>query len=182
MVGAKYPDHDYASNKASFEDICELSTLTELSILEHLKIPQNICALSNLKILHLNFMNLTTLPANMPHSLMQLQQLDIGNRKSLKYLPTSFARRGAFPALIRLKIYCTCLVEFPEVEDGALSKLRMLQFDNCYSLKTLPLSLNYLTSLKILNLISCWKILYESCMQNCEKAAIWRAPIFTCID
>jgi len=182
MVGAKYPDHDYASNKASFEDICELSTLTELSILERLKIPQNICALSNLKILHLNFMNLTTLPANMPHSLMQLQQLDIGNRKSLKYLPTSFARRGAFPALIRLKIYCTCLVEFPEVEDGALSKLRMLQFDNCYSLKTLPLSLNYLTSLKILNLISCRKILYESCTQNCEKAAIWRAPIFTCID
>jgi Leucine-rich repeat (LRR) protein len=180
MVGAKYLDPDYASNKASFEDICELSTLTELSILERLKIPQNICALSNLKILYLSFMNLTTLPANMPHSLIQLQQLSLGNVESLNYLPTSFARRGAFPALIRLTIYCTGLVEFPEVEDGALSKLRILQFENCNSLKTLPLSLNYLTSLKIFNLKGCGKILYESCMQNCEKAAIWRVPIFTC--
>jgi Leucine-rich repeat (LRR) protein len=176
---AEFPDHDYATNRASFEDICELSALTELSISEVVKIPQNISALSNLKILNLELWNLTTLPANMPHWCIQLQQLQIDNFcKGLKYLPKSFTRCGAFPALINLKIDCTGLVEFPEVEDGALSKLRILQFYACYSLETLPVSLNYLTSLKKLILRGCRKKLYESCMQNSEKAAVWRTPIF----
>jgi Leucine-rich repeat (LRR) protein len=177
---AEFPDYGYATSRASFEDICELSALTELSILEVVKLPHNISALRNLKILKLELRNLTTLPVNMPHWCIQLQQLEIGNIKSLEYLPKSFTRCGSFPALINLKIHCTSLVEFPEVEDGALSKLRILEFGYCYSLETLPLSLNYLTSLKKLILYTCPKALYESCMQNCEKAAVWRTPIFTC--
>jgi Leucine-rich repeat (LRR) protein len=177
MARANFPEHDYAT---TFEDICELSSLTELSISQVVKIPHNISALSNLKFLHLNLWNLTTLPVNMPHWCMQLQQLEIGNSMSLKYLPKSFTRYGAFPALINLKIHCKSLVEFPEVENGALSKLRILQFGDCYSLKRLPLSLNYLTSLKKLILSDCPKTLKISCMQNCEKAVVWRTPIFTC--
>jgi hypothetical protein len=177
---AEFPDHDYATNRASFEDICELSALTELSIWEFVKIPHNISALSNLKILHLELQNWTTLPADMPHWCIQLQQLEIRNLGGLKYLPKSFTRCGAFPALINLKIHCLGLVEFPEVENGALSKLRILQFGTCFALKTLPLSLNYLTSLKKLILSDCPDILYISCMQNCENAAVWRTPIFTC--
>ncbi|KAH8950442.1 hypothetical protein BDL97_10G085300 [Sphagnum fallax] len=176
MARANFPEHDYAT---TFEDICELSSLTELSISQVMKVPHNISALSKLKFLHLNLRNLTTLPVNMPHWCMQLQQLEIDNSRSLKYLPKSFTRCGAFPALINLKISCESLVEFPEVEDGALSKLRILQFSCCYSLKTLPLSLKYLTSLKNLNLQACPEKLYESCMQNSEKAAVWRRPIFT---
>jgi len=179
---AKFLDHDYATNRASFEDICELRALTELSILGVVKIPHNISALSNLKILYLDFWNLTTLPANMPHWFIQLQHLEICNSGSLKYLPKSFTRCGAFPALINLSIKCSGLVEFPEVKDGALSKLRKLQFDDCYFLETLPLSLNRLTSLKKLVLYCCPDILYESCMQNCEKAAVWREPIFICYE
>jgi Leucine-rich repeat (LRR) protein len=189
-AGAEFPDHDYATNRASFENICELSSLTELSIWEVVKIPHNISALSNLKILHLKLRNLTTLPVNMPHWLMQLQELFIVDEERFIYrpkslrlwnLPKSFTRCGAFPALINLKIHCTSLLEFPEVEDGALSKLRILQFDNCYRLEKLPLSLNYLTSLK--KLILCGRSrsgLYISCRQNCEKSEIWRTPIFTC--
>jgi len=180
-AGAEFPDHDYATNRASFKDICELSALTELSISEVVKIPHNISVLSNLKILFLKLLN-STLPANMPHWCIQLQQLEICNAGGLKYLPESFTRCGAFPALINLKMGCPGLVEFPEVEDGALSKLRILEFDYCYSLKTLPLSLNYLTSLKKLILYCCPKTLYESCMQNCEKATVWRTPIFTCFS
>jgi hypothetical protein len=120
---AEFPDHDYATNRASFEDICELSALTELSISKVVKIPHNISALSNLKILNVQLQNLTTLPANMPHWCIQLQ-LEIGYAKGLKCLPKTFTC-CAFPALINLKIYCTGLVEFPEVEDGALSKLRI---------------------------------------------------------
>jgi Leucine-rich repeat (LRR) protein len=183
-AGAEFPDHYYATNRASFEDICELSALTELYTCKVVKIPHNISALSNLKILNLQLANVTTLPANMPHWCIQLQQLQLSQfdytPNRFKYLPKSFTRCGAFPALIILKIYCSGLVEFPEVEDGALSKLRILQFGDCYSLKTLPLSLNYLTSLKKLILSDCPETLYESCMQNCEKAAVWRTPIFTC--
>ncbi|CAM6001176.1 unnamed protein product [Sphagnum balticum] len=175
---AQFPDH--ATSRASFEDICELRALTELSILEIVKIPHNISALTNLKSFILELGKLTSLPANMPHWCKQLQQLEIGNVGSLKYLPKSFTRCGAFPALINLNIECTSLVEFPEVEDGALSKLRILRFGYCYSLKTLPLSLNYLVSLKKLILYWGEEALYNSCMQNCEKAAIWRPPIFTC--
>jgi hypothetical protein len=177
---AQFLDHEYATSKASFEDICELRALTELSIHEVVKIPHNISALTNLKILNLQLWNMTCLPASMPHWCKQLQQLEINNDSSLKYLPDSFTRCGAFPALINLRIQCTGLVEFPEVEDGALSKLRILQFGFCVSLKRLPLSLNYLTSLKKLIMSTNMERLHNYCMQNCEKVAIWRTRIFTC--
>jgi Leucine-rich repeat (LRR) protein len=176
---AKFPNHEYATSRASIEDICKLSALTELS-LEVGKIPLNISALKNLKMLDLGLENVTSLPENMPYWWKQLQHLHIVNVFSLKYFPKSFTSRGAFPALINLKINCTRLVEFPDVEDGALSKLRKLQFVCCHSLKTLPLSLNRLTSLKKLILDVYTQTLYDSCMQNCDKAPIWRPPIFTC--
>jgi hypothetical protein len=196
---AEFPNHEYATSRASIEDICKLSALTELSLevgkiplnicklkaltdlaLEVGKIPLNMSALKNLKILELRLYNLTSLPANMSHWWKQLQHLDIHNVLSLKYFPNSFTSRGAFPALITLKINCKSLVEFPDVEDGALSKLRKLEFSSCYFLKTLPLSLNRLTSLKKLILYIYPQTLYNSCIQNCEKAPIWRTPIFTC--
>jgi Leucine-rich repeat (LRR) protein len=103
-AGVESPDHDYATNRASFEDICKLSALTQLSVWKVVKIPHNISALINLKVLHLHFCNLTTLPANMPHWCIQLEQLKIDNTESLEYLPKSFTRCGAFPALINLTI------------------------------------------------------------------------------
>jgi len=176
---AELPNHEYATSRASIEDIYKLSALTELSLGVG-KIPLNLSALKNLKILDLQLENVTSLPENFPYWWKQLQHLHIDNVLSLKYFPNSFTRRGAFPALIYLKINCTRLVEFPDVEDGALSKLRKLEFICCHSLKTLPLSLNCLTSLKKLVLYYCPQILYNSCMQNCEKSPIWRTPIFTC--
>jgi Leucine-rich repeat (LRR) protein len=177
---AKFPNQEYATSRASFEDICKLSSLTELSISKFGQLPLNISALKNLKILDLWLEDLTSLPANMPHWWKQLRQLHINNLSGLKYFPKSFTSCGALPALINLEIGCCNLVEFPDVEDGALSKLRILQFVRCYSLKTLPLSLNCLTSLKKLILNSCMEILDNSCMQNSEKSPIWRPPIFTC--
>jgi hypothetical protein len=66
------------------------------------------------------------------------------------------------------------LVEFPEVDDGALPKLRTLEFDSCDSIGTLPLSLEVLTSLRKLILLDCEETLKDSCRTNCEKSAIWR--------
>jgi len=70
---------------------------------------------------------------------------------------------------------CWRLVEFPEVDEGALPKLRILDFGYCDSLGSLPLSLEVLTSLRTLDLSGCEKTtLKDSCRTNCEKSSIWR--------
>jgi len=66
------------------------------------------------------------------------------------------------------------LVEFPEVDEGALPKLQTLDFSGCDSLGTLPLSLEVLTGLKKLNACFCLDTLQDSCRANCEKSSIWR--------
>jgi hypothetical protein len=77
--------------KASFEDICKLFAITNLIIWEVVKVPHNISALSNLKILNLQLRQMRTLPTNMPHWCRQLQQLKIeSSNKRLEHLPKSF--------------------------------------------------------------------------------------------
>ncbi len=154
--------------KASIEDICTLLALTKLIICELVKIPQNISALSNLTTLKLSVRKMKTLPTNMPHWCAHVQQLEISG-KSLKYLSKSFTLTGSFPTLIKLEIYCQFFIKFPEVQAGAMSKLRTLQFSYCNSLKTLPLSLKLLTSLKNLILDSCPVELEIFCIQNYEQ-------------
>ncbi len=114
------------------------------------------------------------LPAEMPFWFIQLQELHL-SCWSLEYLPRSFTCCDAFPALIKFEI-CggQSLVEFPEVDEGALPKLRTLDFSGCDSLGTLPLSLKVLTSLKKLNVCFCLYTLQDSCRANCEKSSIWR--------
>jgi hypothetical protein len=165
------------SVRASLEDICGLVALTDLWItglqdpVEEL--PYNISALTKLKILQLQ-LDVKTLPAEMPHWFIQLQQLDIWDA-SFKYLPRSFTCRGAFPALREFRLVdCDNLIEFPEVDEGALPKLRILDFSWCSSLGTLPRSLEVLTSLRKLILWECWETIQDSCRINCEKSAIWR--------
>jgi len=172
MPGAKF-----LHPGASLEDICELVALTELRISQVVKMPHNISALKNLKTLDLI---LARMPANMQNWCINLQQLLL-SVPDLKYLPISFTSCGGFPALIRFQLFAKRLVKFPEVQEGGLSKLRILQFCNCDSLETLPLSLKLLTSLKNLILEDCPETLENFCMQNWEKAAIWRPPILTCI-
>jgi hypothetical protein len=162
---------------ASMEDICGLGVLTELTIFgkrdRAVGLPHNICALTNLKILQLWLENVKILPAKMAYSLKQLQELYL-YLDSLEYLPRSFTCCDAFPALILFRIMCRSLVEFPEVDEGALPKLRRLGFHSCYSLETLPLSLEKLTSLRNL-VVSDSEKLNDSCWRNCENSSIWRS-------
>jgi len=162
--------------RATLEDICGFVDLTELSVSggtqSVVKLPHNISALTKLK--YLQFEYIETLPHEMSHTFKQLKQLDLGYCMNLEYLPRSFTCCGAFPALICLKLYfCVSLVEFPEVDEGALPKLRTLDFWCCNSLKHLPLSLEVLTSLNNLRL-SCCEELKNSCRTNCEKSLVWR--------
>ncbi|CAM5999748.1 unnamed protein product, partial [Sphagnum balticum] len=111
---------------------------------------------SGLKVLELGLENVETLPAEMPYWFIQLQELHLWDFESLEYLPRSFTCCGAFAPLINLQIsYFSSLVEFPEVDEGALPKLRTLEFDSCDSLGNLPLSLEVLTSLRKLILLDC---------------------------
>jgi hypothetical protein len=169
--------HVYPIGRASMEDICGLGVLTELTIFgtdRVMQLPHNICALAKLKILKLGLKKVETLPAEMAYSLKQLQELDLWAMDSLKYLPRSFTCCDAFPALIFFRISCGGLVEFPEVDEGALPKLERLDFESCYPLETLPLSLEKLTSLRQLSVLNNEKT-KDSCRRNCEKSAIWKS-------
>jgi len=168
----------YPTIRASLEDICGLVLLTELCISGEegsaVELPHNISALTKLKILGLS-LNLKTIPAEMPYGLIQLQKLYLWDIEGLEYLPRSFTCCGAFPALITFEL-CgwSMLVEFPEVVEGALPKLRTLDLRRCYSLQTLPLSLELLPSLRKLIVSDCDLTLQASCRTNCEKSSIWR--------
>jgi hypothetical protein len=153
-----------------------LVVLTELGISgETDQLPHNISALTKLEFLEFNLHYLKTLPHEMPHAFKQLKELDLWGCRSLKYLPRSFTCCGAFPALIWFRLFeCSALVEFPEVDEGALPKLQTLDFTDCDSLKGLPLSLEVLTSLRKLTLLYCEERLKDSCRTNCEKSLIWR--------
>jgi Leucine-rich repeat (LRR) protein len=179
MARAESLGHVYPTIRASLEDISGLVALTELSISGEtdpvVELPHNISALTKLKVLRLELKNVKTLPAEMPYWFLQLQDLDIWDLDSLEYLPRSFTCRGAFPALIKFRIGCfSSLLELPEVDEGALPKLRTLELDGCGSLGTLPLSLEVLTSLRKLILPECAETLIDSCRTNCEKSSIWR--------
>jgi Leucine-rich repeat (LRR) protein len=178
MARAESLGHAYPTIGASLEDICGLVVLTELSICgakdPRLELPHNISALTKLKFLHLELYEAKTLPAEMPYWFKQLQELELWGFQSLEYLPSSFTRRGAFPALIKFQLYwCSMLVEFSEVDEGALPQLRTLDFSGCESLGTLPLSLEVLTSLRKLIVSDCDLTLKDSCRKYCEKSSIW---------
>jgi Leucine-rich repeat (LRR) protein len=168
----------------SLEDICRLAVLTKLSICgkidQGMELPHNISALTNLKVLQLALENVKTLPAGMAYSLKQLQNLSLWCMHSLEYLPKSFTSCDAFPALTVFQIdYCSSLVEFPEVQVGALPNLRELHFNMCPSLETLPLSLELLTDLRKIMFWNCRERMKDSCMINCEKSSIWMSCTLT---
>jgi len=167
----------YPTIGASLQDICGLVALTELSISRKsdpgVELPHNISALTKLKLLRLD-LNVKTYPAEMPYWFRELRQLEIWGYKSLEYLPKPFTSCGAFPSLREFRLRTCCrLVEFPEVDEGALPKLRTLDFTGSSSLGRLPLSLQVLTSLRELILCECQDTLKDSCRTNCEKSSIW---------
>jgi disease resistance protein RPS2 len=139
-------------------------------------LPHDMSALTNLKRLRLQ-LNLETLPAEMPYWFKQLQELQLCDSVIFpsSTIPSSFTHCGAFPSLIRFQLSsCKTLVEFPEVHEGALPRLRTLELICCESLRTLPLSLELLTNLRKLILSECDGALRESCTKNCEESSRWR--------
>jgi Leucine-rich repeat (LRR) protein len=179
IVMAESSSHEAEAKGVSLENISGLKVLTHLRIegenCQHVLLPGNISALTKLDDLRLyRFRNLKTLPAWMAR-FKKLRSLSVTWCDSLERLPGSFTRRGAFPALIEFKIQgCVNLVEFPEVEGGAIPKLQTLHLNGCHSLGSLPLSLEVLTNLRNLHLRGCTDDLKKSCRKNRENSRNWR--------
>ncbi|CAK9216671.1 unnamed protein product [Sphagnum troendelagicum] len=169
----------YSTVGASLEDICELHLLTELTIfsdehpvLRSLKLPQNELPHSISSLTKLS-LEIETVPADIAYCCLQLQELELRS-SILKYLPESFTYPRAFPALIRFNLYCRNLIQFPQVDVGALPKLQTLDLTDCQSLKTLPLSLQLLTSLSKLIVVHCDVTLKNHCKINCDISSTWK--------
>jgi Leucine-rich repeat (LRR) protein len=124
--------------------------LEEFSICQckHIKIlPSFITLFSKLKMLKLyDMFSLESLPAL--NTLKMLSTLSIEGCKLIKKLPDSFRSSDAFPSLKKLNCFNSGLVEFLEVEDGAMSKLQELNLD-LTNIKSLPKTLIYLKNLKV---------------------------------
>ncbi len=164
-------DDLYPTVGASLEDICQLLLLTELTIfadedwqmmlklfeLPPIKLPHNISSLTSLRLLQV-CLEIETFPADMSRRCIHLQELELDS-SILKFLPRSFTCCGAFPALIKLNLSCRSLVEFPEVDEGALPKLQTLDLNGCQSLESVPPSLVHLKSLRSVIVVDCeWYI------------------------
>jgi Leucine-rich repeat (LRR) protein len=110
-------------------------------------IPSFVTLCSKLKVLKLEGLSsLESLPAL--NTLKMLSTLSITMCKSIKKLPNSFTSSDAFPSLKELNCFFSGLVEFPEVEDGAMPKLQILSLERT-NIKSLPDTLIYLKNLEV---------------------------------
>jgi hypothetical protein len=98
-------------------------------------------------------------------------------RLSITKLPQSFTHPGAFPALNLFNLGQSKIVEFPDVEESAMPKLHSLDFDNCISLHTLPISISLLTSIQTINLGSKNEKLMTFCQTNFSNSPIRKSFI-----
>jgi Leucine-rich repeat (LRR) protein len=142
--------HRFVKLETLSDSIQLMVDLEELMVssCERIKIlPQFITLFSNLKDLRLCSMSsLESLPAL--NTLKMLSTLWIYNCKSIKHLPVSFTSSDAFPSLNELNCSRSGLVEFLEVEDGAMRKLQILELDGT-DIKRLPDTLIKLKNLKV---------------------------------
>jgi hypothetical protein len=144
--------------------------LEEFQVLEckWIKIlPSVITLFSKLKVLKLLAMpSLGSLPAL--NTLKMLSTLSIVNCGSIKKLPESFTSSGAFPSLKKFEIYNCGLVEFSQVEEGAMPKLQILTY--CPNINSLPNTI-YLKNLKEVNVY----------LENLKQVYIHEVNLMTCV-
>jgi hypothetical protein len=113
-------------------------------------LPSFITLFSKLKVLKLDGMSsLESLPAL--NTLKMLSTLSIRGCKSIKKFPDSFTSSNAFPNLEELDCSDSGLVEFSEVEDGAMPMLQKLNLNSRF-FKSLPYTLIYLKNLQVVHI------------------------------
>ncbi|EFJ32671.1 hypothetical protein SELMODRAFT_85853, partial [Selaginella moellendorffii] len=141
----------------------ELQSLAALEVLDVntcrslLKLPDYL-AKSFLGLLALDLRGCTSL-SQLPSDLQELQwlqKLDLEGCLSLQSLPEAFGSSGAFPSLQELFMTgCGRLEAFPELQPGALPRLRILKLAFCERLQRLDIHPKALPNLVHLNLRGC---------------------------
>ena len=109
-------------------------------------------SMENLTKLYLCWSHLSENPTTILQFLPDLKYLLMERAYKGKRMEIEFFRAGGFPKLEYLTIASDDLVEWTEIEEGALPSLKQLCFSNCMRLMVLPEGLQHVTTLQILDL------------------------------
>jgi len=135
-------------------------------------VPSWITSFSKLKVLRLVQMSsLESLPAL--NTLKMLSTLSIAGCNLIRKLPNSFTSLDAFPSLKELVCSNSGLVELPELENGAMPQLQMLDLRFCQNLKRLPLTLNFLKNLRVVKIYNCTIEFHNLCKDDFQNSWLW---------
>lgn len=117
------------------------------------KIPNWLGSMECLTKLRLGFSHLSENPGLVLQLLPNLKILTLWHAYDAKHLGKEFCKAGGFPKLEVLSIASHVLEEWTELEEGALPRLQYLHFHNCLNLRMLPEGLQFVTTLKHLDLL-----------------------------
>ncbi|XP_042487542.1 disease resistance protein RPP8-like [Macadamia integrifolia] len=115
-------------------------------------LPDWLCSMENLTMLRLGFSFLPEEAVSVFQFLPNLKYLTLWEACKVKQINKEFCRVGGFLKLEVLIIASVNLLEWTEIEEGALPSLAFLCFHNCPRLMNLPEGLQYVTTLKVLKI------------------------------
>lgn len=111
-------------------------------------------SMENLTKLYMCYSHLSENPTTILQFLPNLKYLLMADAYKGKRMEREFFRAGGFPKLEYLKIVSRNLVEWTEMEEGALPCLKQLYFWNCMRLMGLPEGLQHVATLQKLVLFN----------------------------
>ena len=117
-----------------------------------IEMPLWLGSMENLTTLCLGYSHLSENPTTVLQSLPNLKYLVMWHAYKGKRMEKEFFSAGGFPKLEYLEIASHVLVEWTEMEEGALPSLKCLSFRNCLRLMVLPEGLQHVATLQTLNL------------------------------
>ncbi|XP_042492156.1 disease resistance protein RPM1-like [Macadamia integrifolia] len=115
-------------------------------------LPNWVCSMENLTKLTLGYSFLSEEAIYVLQFLPNLKHLALWEACKVKVINKEFCQVGGFPKLEALLIANQNLLEWTEIEDGALPSLAFLKFHCCSQLRILPKGLQCVTTLKVLNM------------------------------
>ncbi|XP_042491110.1 putative disease resistance protein At1g58400 [Macadamia integrifolia] len=111
------------------------------------------CSMESLTKLRLGFSFLSEEELSVLQFLPNLKNLTLWRACEVKVIKKDFSKVGGFPKLQVLLIASRNLLEWTEIEEGALPSLEFLRFHDCPRLMILPEGLQYVSTLKVLEML-----------------------------
>ena len=117
-----------------------------------IEMPLWLGSMENLTKLYMCYSHLSENPTTILQFLPNLKYLQMGEAYKGRRMEKEFFRAGGFPKLEYLDISSDDLVEWTEIEEGALPCLKQLSIYYCMELMLLPEGLQHVTTLQILDM------------------------------